>query len=197
MLLASPFLMLSTSVTLLQRVRRRDDHAAWERFVALYTPLLFRWAQRAGLAEADAGDLVQEVMILLLHELPTFEYDSRRNFRGWLKTVTINKCRERQRRRVLAAGVGGEADPLAVLAGGDDLEEFWNAEYRQHLVGKALEIMRSEFEPKTWQACWEHAVHDKTAAAVGQELGMSEAAVYVAKSRVLRKLRQELAGLLE
>src|SRR6185369_6361079 len=89
--------MLSTSVTLLERVRKRDDQAAWERFVALYTPLLYRWAQRAGLADQDAADLVQDVLVLLMQELPNFEYDAaRRNFRGWLKTVTINKCRERQ-----------------------------------------------------------------------------------------------------
>ena len=164
----------------------------------MYTPLLYRWAQRAGLADQDAADLAQDVLVLLMKELPIFEYDdARRNFRGWLKTVTINKCREMQRRRVLAAGVGGEDDPLQAMAGGGDLEEFWNAEYRQHLVRKALEVMRTEFEPKTWQACWEHTVNDKTATEVGQELGMSEAAVYVAKSRVLRRLRQELAGLLE
>src|SRR3954465_4015956 len=105
--------MLSTSITLLQRIRQRDDQAAWERFVALYTPLLYRWAQRAGLSDHDATDLVQDVLILLMTELPSFEYDAaRRNFRGWLKTVTINKCRELQRRHVVAAGAGGEQDAL-------------------------------------------------------------------------------------
>ncbi len=190
--------MLSTSVTLLERVRQRDDQAAWERFVALYTPLLYRWSQRAGLNDHDATDLVQDVLVLLMKELPNFEYDAaRRNFRGWLKTVTINKCRELQRKRVIAAGAGGEQDALHSIAIANDLEQFWDTEYRQHLVRKALEVMRAEFEPKTWQACWEHTVNDKTAAEVGRELGMSEAAVYVAKSRVLRRLRQELAGLLE
>jgi RNA polymerase sigma-70 factor, ECF subfamily len=190
--------MLSTSVTLLERVRMRDDQAAWERFVTLYTPLLYRWAQRAGLADQDAADLVQDVLMLLMKELPTFEYDNvRRNFRGWLKTITVHKCRERQRQRVLAAGIGGAKDPMQAVPGGDDLEEFWNAEYRQHVVRKALEIMRIEFETKTWQACWEYTVNDKSAAEVGRELGLSEAAVYVANSRVLRRLRQELAGLLD
>lgn len=190
--------MLTTSVTLLERVRQRDDQAAWERFVALYTPLLYRWAQRAGLADQDAADLAQDVLILLMKELPSFEYDTARgNFRGWLKTITINKCREMQRRRVPAAGAGGDRDPLQAIAGADGLEEFWDAEYRQHLVRKALEVMRAEFEPRTWKACWEHTVNEKTAAEVGQELGMSEAAVYVAKGRVLRRLRLELAGLLD
>jgi RNA polymerase sigma-70 factor (ECF subfamily) len=190
--------MLSTSVTLLERVRQRDDQAAWERFVSLYTPLLYRWAQRAGLGDADAADLVQDVLVVLMNELPGFEYDNaRHNFRGWLKTVTINKCRERQRRRALASGVGGDEDFLQSLPDNHALNEFWEVEYRQHLVRKALEVMRSEFEPTTWKACWEHAVNEKTAAEVGRELGMSEAAVYVAKSRVLRRLRQELSGLLD
>jgi RNA polymerase sigma-70 factor (ECF subfamily) len=190
--------MLSTSVTLLERVRQRDDQPAWERFVALYTPLLYRWAQRTGLNDHDATDLAQDVLVLLMKELPDFKYDAaKRNFRGWLKTVTINKCRELQRRRVIKLGAAGEQDALQAVAVADDLEQFWDAEYRQHLVRKALEIMRTEFEPNTWQACWEHTVNDKSAAEVGQELGMSEAAVYVAKSRVLRRLRQELAGLLD
>ena len=94
-------------------------------------------------------------------------------------------------------GIGGAADSLLNIPAEDGLEEFWNVEYQQHLVRKALEIMQAGFEPRTWQACWEHTVNDKTAAAVGQELSMSEGAVYVAKSRVLRRLRQELAGLLE
>src|SRR5262249_14909523 len=117
--------------------------------------------------------------------------------RGWLKTITINLCRQRQRKRVHALGVGGSDDALQAVPGDDELDAFWDAEYQQHLVRKALEVMRTEFEDRTWKACWEHVVNNKTAAAVGAELNMSEAAVYVAKSRVLRRLRQELAGLLE
>jgi RNA polymerase sigma-70 factor (ECF subfamily) len=97
---------------------------------------------------------------------------------------------------VLAAGAGGDDEALRRLPDEAALESFWEVEYRQHLVRKALEVMRAEFESKTWQACWEHVVSEKTAAEVGRELGMSEAAVYVAKSRVLRRLRQELDGLL-
>ena len=188
--------MLSTSVTLLNRVRRVDDHAAWERFVALYAPLLFRWARRAGLADDDAADLVQDVLLTLLRELPKFQYDAGRSFRGWLKTVTINKHRERQRKRTPAV-LDPQAEALAKMADDGELAEFWEAEYRQNLVRKALVIMQAEFEPTTWRACWEHTVSGKTAAEVARELGLSEGAVYVAKSRVLRRLRQELAGLLD
>lgn len=186
--------MLTTSVTLLQRVREHHDQAAWGRFVELYAPLILRWARRAGLSENDAADLVQEVLVVLLRELPSFDYDSARGrFRGWLKTVTINKCREQQRKRHPETGVDA-AEPWAASP---DLERFWEDEYRQHLVARALEIMKSDFEPKTWEACYLHVVSDKSAAEVGALLEMSEAAVYVAKSRVLRRLRQELNELLD
>ena len=142
---------VSTSVTLLARVRRRDDQAAWRRFAALYTPLLFRWAQRAGLNASDAADLAQEVLLVLLRELPRFEYDASRSFRAWLKTITVNKCREHQRRRKPAGSSGDAAAEIPAVA---SLEEFWDDEYRQYLVQKALEIMQAEFEPTTWRACW-------------------------------------------
>jgi RNA polymerase sigma-70 factor (ECF subfamily) len=79
----------------------------------------------------------------------------------------------------------------------DAAQEFAEQEYRQYLVGRALRLMRSDFEPATWQACWQHVVEGKSAAAVAAALGISPRAVYVARSRVVARLRQELAGLLE
>lgn len=186
----------STSVTLLERVRHREDQAAWDRFVSLYTPLLYRWTTRAGISQEDSVDLIQDVFVSLLAELPRFEYDSGRgSFRGWLKTITVNKCRERQRKRALVTNAG--SDVLPSLPTEDQWESFWDAEYREHLVRHALEIMRSQFETRHWQCCWETTVNGLSAAEVASRLGMSEAAVYVAKFRVLRRLRQELAGLLD
>ncbi len=190
--------MLSTSLTLLQRVRRADDQAAWERFVLLYTPLLFRWAQRAGLVEQDAMDAVQEIFANLLVEMPRFAVDpARGSFRAWLKTVSVNQCRKQVRKRSLASGRGGDDDVLQAVLGGDAWEEVWNADYQSCVFRKAMQIMQSQFEAKTWQAAWELAVNGLTAAEASQKLGMSESAVYVAKSRVMRRLRQELAGLLD
>lgn len=192
--------MLSTSLTLLQRVRRADDQAAWERFVLLYTPLLFRWAQRAGLEEQDAMDAVQEIFANLLVEMPRFAFDPARGpFRAWLKTITINQCRKQVRKRSLAIGRGGEGDDdvLQAVLGGDTWEEVWNADYQACVLRKAMQIMQSQFETKTWQAAWELAVNGLTAAEASHKLGLSESAVYVAKSRVMRRLRQELAGLLD
>ena len=78
-----------------------------------------------------------------------------------------------------------------------EVEAFWEVEYRQHLVGQALRIMRTDFDPKTWQACWETVVDEQPAAKVAQKLGISVGTVYAAKCRVLARLRQELAGLMD
>jgi RNA polymerase sigma-70 factor (ECF subfamily) len=183
--------MNTTPVSLLKRLRRPGEQAAWDRFVELYTPLLYYWARRMGLQEPDAADLVQEVFTLLVQKLPRFAYDEQRSFRGWLRKVTVNKWREKQRRAEAAAG------PLPERAGPDAAEAFWEAEYRGHLVRRALEVMQSEFQPSTWKACWETAVEGRPAAAVAAELGLSVGAVRAAKFRVLSRLCEELEGLLE
>jgi RNA polymerase sigma-70 factor (ECF subfamily) len=90
----------------------------------------------------------------------------------------------------------GDGD-LVGLAAPDPLEDFWEADYRRHLVGQALQLMQADFQPTTWKACWEHAVAGRSAAEVAAELGMTPGAVRAAKFRVLSRLRQELAGLLE
>jgi RNA polymerase sigma-70 factor (ECF subfamily) len=188
--------MDSTSSSLLERLRQPNQAQAWARFVELYTPLLLRWARRAGLPPQDAADFTQEVFALLLQKLPQFTYDPARKFRAWLRTLALNKWRDLNRRRPLPrAAEGDPAVDEVTTEGGFD--SFWEAEHRQHLVRRALEVMQAEFQPTTWQACWECVVNDRSAAEVGTQLGLSEGAVYVAKSRVLRKLRQELAGLLD
>jgi len=187
--------MHSTPLSLLERLRQPADQDAWSRFVRLYTPLLRYWARRAGLQEPDAADLLQEVFTLLIDKLPSFRYDGTSSFRSWLRTVTLNKWRERGRRATLP--VAGDDATLAGLTVPDPLEEHWEAEYRQRLVGQALRLMRAEFQPTTWQACWEHVVSGKSAAEVARDLGLTPGAVRAAKFRVLCRLRQELNGLLD
>ena len=95
------------------------------------------------------------------------------------------------------AAAGGSDPGLSQFADAADSDEFWNVEYRQQLVARALEIMQAEFEPSTWQACWQTTVEDRPAADVAAELGITINAVYVARSRVLRRLREELRDLLD
>jgi RNA polymerase sigma-70 factor (ECF subfamily) len=188
--------MHTTQVSLLQRLRQPGDQEAWGRFVELYTPLLYHWARHAGLQEHDAVDLVQDVLTTLVQKMPGLVYDPQRSFRAWLRAVTLNRwrdtCKMRSRR---PATVDGAA--LANVEGPNDLDAFWEAEYRNHLIGRALAALRQDLQPRTWQACWAFVVEGRPAAEVAAELGMSESSVYVAKSRVLRRLRRELEGLLE
>ncbi|HVA51321.1 MAG TPA: sigma-70 family RNA polymerase sigma factor [Pirellulales bacterium] len=188
--------MDTTPISLLQRVRQPDDTDAWRRLVELTTPLLFAWAYRAGLRDHDAADLVQDVLAVLVDKLPTFDYDRERSFRGWLRTVTKHKLLERRRKR-LPDAMSPDDPRLGELPDPTVLDPFWEQEYRQKLVGLALELMRAHFQPTTWQACWEHVVSGRSAADVAAELGLTPAAVYVAKGRVLRRLRAELNGMWE
>jgi RNA polymerase sigma-70 factor (ECF subfamily) len=190
--------MLSTSTSLLQRLQQRpNQEQAWARFVDLYTPLLLAWARKAGLAPHDAADHVQEVFAHLVRKLPEFRYDLRKgSFRGWLRTILVNKLRDRLRRHQTLVGQATDAE-LAGLIDAAAPEQFTEQGHNQYLVGRALEVMRAEFETTTWQACWEFVAKDRPAAEVARLLGITENAVYIAKLRVLRRLRQELAEFLD
>lgn len=188
--------MHTTSASLLERLRQPADQEAWAHFVRLYTPLLYYWARRAGLQQQDAADLVQDVFTVLFHKPPEFTYDPEGNFRGWLRTVTLNRWRSWQRRRAGRPRTDPDAH-LSDLEAPDDLEAFEETEYRRHVVGRALELIQGDFQPTTWKAFWEFVVHRRPAAAVAAELGLAEGAVRAAKFRVLCRLREELAGILD
>jgi RNA polymerase sigma-70 factor, ECF subfamily len=181
----------STSLSLLERVQSRGDQEAWRRFVELYTPLLSLWAKRIGMQAADAADLAQDVLLLLLAKLPDFDLQRDGSFRAWLRRVTVNRWRERTRRKQPVAASGLVDEPA------EPAPEFWEREFGDLLMARALYILRSRFDDNVWRAFWETAVEKRRAREVAAELGVSEAAVYVAKSRVLAKLRQELAGMWE
>lgn len=188
--------MQNTPISLLERLQRPNEHAAWERFVALYTPLLYHWARRLAVQESDAADLVQDVFAILVRQLPTFQQLPGKRFRGWLWTVLHNRWCEVRRRKQLVAAAADTAQ-LNGLASPDETTAVDEAEYRSHIVRQALQLMRAEFPSATWNACWEYAVVGRPAAEVAQELGITTNAVHLAKSRVLRRLREELRGLLD
>ena len=188
--------MTKTPSSLLDRLRQPFEPEAWARFVTLYTPLIYSWGRRVGLSEQDAGDLVQDVFVILLQVLPTFTYDRKQSFRKWLRTVTINRWRK-DRKRPEHRMVQGHEGQLEAVATDDNVEASWEAEYRQHLVSQALQMMRIDFEEKTWKACWEMTAAGRSAAEVAAELGLTVGAVYAAKFRVLNRLRRELHGLLD
>jgi len=191
----------ATSLTLLQRAQARQP-AAWERLVDLYAPLVLHWCRRAGLGDADAADVFQEVFRSVSEHLNEFRRDRPGDtFRGWLRTIARNKLHDQFRRRQRQPAAAGGSDvqrqllevPYPVLAE-DDASE--NALLTRQLH-QALELIRPEVEERTWRAFWMVQFDNREPRDVAQELDMTPAAVRKARYRVLDRLRQELGDLLE
>jgi RNA polymerase sigma-70 factor (ECF subfamily) len=183
------------------RQPRRDDDA-WGRLVDLYTPLIRGWLDRFGVDRTDHDDLTQEVLGVLFREMPDFEHNQRPGaFRCWLRTITTNRIRAFWKNRG-TVGVGmadsGIEQKLAELedpAGG--MSALWNREHDQYVLRRLLEMVRKEFTSSAWKAFQCLALEGKPAAEVAAEMGTTPNAVLLAKSRVLRRLREEARGLVD
>lgn len=193
-----------TRVTLLARIRDGRDAEAWREFVHLYGPVVYRFARNRGLQDADAADLMQDVLRSVARNAHRMEYDPKRGtFRGWLYTVTRNKIYNflsAQRNRPRGSGDADANERLDATPARDDgtgPDAEWEKEYQRRLSARAMERVKNEFQPATWQAFWETAVEGKGAAEVGAGLNMTAGAVYVAKSRVLARLRDEVRKLMD
>jgi RNA polymerase sigma-70 factor (ECF subfamily) len=188
--------MFTTPPSLLEQLRHLGASDAWEHFVKLYTPLLLHWARGLGLRQQDAEDLVQDVFLVLVQKLPQFRYDPNKSFRAWLRTVTLNKWKDRRPPPGRPRQVGSVPPAQQAILVSPEL--FEEAEYRQHVLGRALRLMQTDFEPMTWRAFWECVVAERPAKEVAAELGLSgPGAVYSATFRVMDRLRKELRGLLD
>jgi RNA polymerase sigma-70 factor (ECF subfamily) len=190
----------ATSRSLLERVKA-DDGEAWDRLVSLYAPLVFRWCQGGRLNPDEASDVFQEVFQAVAMHIGDFRKQRNSDtFRGWLRTITRNKIYDHLRRKGREPqGVGGTISQsrfaqLPDQQSSPEVSEFAISEERA-LFYRALELIRSEFSDRTWQAFWRTAVDDQLARDVALELSMTPGAVRVAKSRVLRRLRDELGDL--
>jgi RNA polymerase sigma-70 factor, ECF subfamily len=185
----------SVSSTLLDQLRsHRPD--AWERFVRLYSPIIYRWCRRACLTAEDAADVLQEVLAAVLLYLPDFRRDGPQDsFSGWLATITRNKVRDHFRRRQgKAEARGGTTAQLkmAEIPQSAELSETSiqpDTESSAWISRRVLEMIRVEFEVRTWEAFWRTTVEGQRPANVAQDLMMSVPAVYMAKSRILRRFR--------
>lgn len=181
--------MDSTPASLIEQLRHRTGGAEWTQFVELYSPVLLDWTRRLGVPEADRADLIQDTFVALLRALPASRYDPSRRFRNWLYAILANLWKDRLRRRShgsLAVDV-----PEASTDGADE------AEYRALLVRRALQIVRPEFADTAWKAFAGTALDGRPIGGVAAELGVSHNVVYLAHSRVLRRLRTVLGELLD
>jgi RNA polymerase sigma-70 factor, ECF subfamily len=191
-----------TSVSLLNRLRLHPEAAAWQRLVLLYTPLLQGWLRRYCLQPSDVDDLVQEVLAVLVRELPQFQHNGRSGaFRCWLRTILVHRLRKFWQRRQADPVVSGGSNFLQALDAWEDptsdLSRHWDREHDEHVSRRLLELIQPEFTPSTWRAFQGVVLEGKSAQAVAADLGISVNAVFIAKSRVLARLREEGQGLLE
>jgi RNA polymerase sigma-70 factor (ECF subfamily) len=188
---------LATQPTLLVRIRDPRDTVAWQRFIDLYGPLVYRFVRLRGLQDADAADLTQEVFQAVARAARRLEYDpSQGTFRGWLYTVTRHKLYDfLERGRNVPTGSGDttahrllEEEPTPDAAEA----ELWGREHDRQLFHWAAGEVRGDFAEATWQAFWQTAVEGRSGQEVADALGMTVGAVYVAKSRVLARLTKKI-----
>ena len=191
----------TTRPSLLVRIRDCQDADAWSQFVEIYAPLLYAFARKRGLQEADAADLTQEVLHVVASAARKLDYDPQRDsFRGWLFTVVRNKLRDfiaSSHRPGRATGTAEVQELLELQTAREDELDFWNREYEEQLFAYASEQVRRRVQNSTWQAFWQTAVEGKPGSEVAKELGMSVAAVYVAKGRVIARLKEKVRELSE
>lgn len=190
-----------TSLSLLERLRRQPDEPAWGRLHAIYLPLIQCWLARVPGLKDEASDLAQEVFLVVVRELPAFERQREGSFRAWLRRVTVNRARTfgKQRQRRPIAGLGDATDAFLdrLIDPASDLAREWDREHDRHVLQKLLDVVRPDFAANTWEAFRRFALEDQPAARVAAELAVSENAVLLAKSRVLKWLREEAAGLID
>ncbi len=182
-----------TRASLLVRLRDPRDEAAWTEFVDLYVPVIYGYARGQGLQDADALDLSQEVIRAVASSIGRLDYDPQRGaFRSWLFTIVRRKLANwRRSARNQPAGSGGEAQRLLEQCLAPPLlEEEWEAEWQRRVFAWACEQVRRGVTETTWQAFWRTAVEGQDNAQVAADLGMSATAVYIARSRVLARLKQ-------
>ena len=171
-----------------------DQQRAWETFVGLYTPLIFHWARKVGLKQADAADLVQEVFAIVFRKLPDLKYDRTGSFRGWLRTVTMNKFREQRRKKMLPT-IAATDSVMDQLASTPEAESTWDLDYGRILLRQAMEKMESDFEPVTWRALKSVMNQSSTVDQAAKQHDVSSWTIYSARSRLMRRLREQLDGL--
>jgi RNA polymerase sigma-70 factor (ECF subfamily) len=183
----------TTRPSLLVRIRDAQDHQAWAQFVEIYGPLVYGFARRQGLQDADAADTTQEVLRAVAGAARKLVYDPRRgSFRGWLRTIVRNKVRTFfSSRKYYDQGTGGGAGQSRLEQQPDsDEDDWWEQEHQRRLFAWAAEQVRAAVQESTWQAFWQTAVDGKSGKDVADSLGMSVPAVYLAKGRVMTRLKE-------
>jgi RNA polymerase sigma-70 factor (ECF subfamily) len=187
----------ATPASLLLRLRSPGDEAAWEQLLLLYGPTVERWCRRAGLTAEDAADVGQEVFQAVARSINDFHRDRPGDsFRGWLYAITRTRLLDHRRARHIPAAGGTDAlHRLEEIPAEEPADSDALTSDRRELYQRAVRLIQAEFAERTWQAFWRVTVEGQSPADVAADLGLTPGAVYIAKSRVLKRLRQEFDGL--
>ncbi len=183
-----------TRASLILRLQDAADVAAWDEFVELYGPAVYRSARRLGLQSADADDCVQEVLVAVANSVTQWlQRDNRGAFRAWLfriaRNTAIDFLTRRKHRPVAPAGEAGP-EKLDELAAAPEVSSCFDLEYRREIFLRASEIVRQHVADSSWQAFYRTSVLHGNVRDVAAELGMSVGSVYIARSRVMKRLQQ-------
>jgi RNA polymerase sigma-70 factor, ECF subfamily len=194
--------MPDTSLSLLNRAQDSNDRESWDQLVALYVPLLQNWLRRYDVRASDADDIVQEVLVALSIELPSFKHSGRDGaFRKWLRLTLVHRLRNYWKAQDRRQPANGGSDSQRLLAELEDpataITQLWNRNHDRHVVRQLLAKIQPRFAATTWQAFYATAVEGAPAKEVAKKLGISANSVFVAKSRVLSHLRREVEGLVD
>ena len=190
---------METSLTWLGRLTGSPTDADWRQLLDVYGPLLRRWLTRTVAAAADHDDLCQEVLMVVVARVNDFDHRGPGAFRGWLRVILANRVGDYLRReRGRAGGCSDAHARLDELTDPDSpLSRVWDREHDALLAARAMTRVRPDFTEVRWNAFLGQVRDGRPACEVAAELGISKNAVLLAKSRVLRRLREELAGLVE
>jgi RNA polymerase sigma-70 factor, ECF subfamily len=192
--------MNETRQSLLIRAQTGET-AAWKDLTALYRPLILGWLNRQGVPAGDLEDLSQEVLLNVVKHLPAFQHSGHRGaFRAWLRTIVCSRTADYWRALDAVTPAGGSGATAALHQIADphsELNRQWDEEHDRYVLHCLLDLVDEEFEPITLKAFRRLAVDGASGAEAAQELGLSVAAVYVAKSRVLARIRQKAEGLID
>jgi RNA polymerase sigma-70 factor (ECF subfamily) len=192
----------STRPSLLVRLRDAQDGLAWSQFVELYAPLIYGFVRKQRLQDADAADLTQDVLRAVSVAIKRLDYDPRQGtFRGWLFTVVRNKLRNFLASRQRLVRGSGDSDMHRLLqeqpAPQDDEAALWQEEYQRRVFAWAASQVRDDFQESSWQAFWMTAVEGKSGKETAHALGLTVAAVYLAKSRIMARIKEQIEELHE
>lgn len=183
----------ATRASLLLRLRDGDDQQAWIEFTSLYEPVIYAMTRRRGLQDADAREIVQEVLWSVARRIEKFDVQQGGSFRGWLSTITRNATIDRMRElssRRETNSASGQGIAIHELVAAEPIEDEFETEHRQQLFRLAASEIRGRIDETNWTAFWRSMIEGDPIDQVAQDLNITRGAVYVARCRVIKRIRR-------